>query len=63
MPLPFLTAGVPPVSGGDVNRDWEGCRKGEMVDAVPRIEKEERKEDEMDREKSKRFDTGDDHVG
>lgn len=24
VPLPFLIAGVPPVGGGDVNRDWEG---------------------------------------
>lgn len=31
VPLPFLTAGVSPVSGGDVNRDWEGCGKGEVV--------------------------------
>lgn len=54
MPLLFLTAGVPPVGGGDVNRDWEGCRKGEMVETIPRTVKEEMEEDERDREKSKR---------
>lgn len=32
-PSPSLTAGGSSVlSGGDVNRDWEGCRKGGVID-------------------------------
>lgn len=46
---------VPPVGGGDVNRDWEGCRKGEVVDGSPRIEEEEMEEDGKKQEKSKKM--------
>lgn len=41
VPLPLVTAGVPPTGGGDVNRDWEGCGKGETAETAPRIEEED----------------------
>lgn len=42
--------------GGDVNRDWEGCGKGEMVDGSSAIEEEQEEveddsEGEQDRAK------------
>lgn len=42
--LLLMTARVPPVGGGDVNRDWEGCRKGKWK-TVPRIEEKEMEEE------------------